>query len=508
MEALFGLLFLSSLTVNIVVGNVCVSGHDRGPVFEEQPSSLIYAEGLIEGKITLSCQARASPPATYSWRLNGTLMELGLSRYSLVAGSLVISNPDIQDTGSYQCLAKNPCGTIISRAANLKFGYLHDFPPNSRTSQTVYEGAGTFQTCQPPPHYPALSYRWYFNEFPNFIRKDDGRWFVSQVTGNLYLAKAELNDTGSYFCFTTINLDISTKSTFNKGSLLTVLPDANPRRSAPSIKLRFPAETYGLTGHTAQLECFAYGNPVPKLRWRKVDGLMPSKVGSSTQSPTLTLPELSFDDEGIYECEAYNSEGSDTYHGRIIVQAQPEWLQVMSDSEVEISSELNWNCIAAGKPRPAVRWIRNGLFLITQDRVIVNGGHLKISNLALEDSGMYQCVAENKHGTIYSSAELRVQVQAPDFRLNPVRKLIPAARGGQVVIECRPRAAPKPILFWSRGTELLTNNSRITVTPDGTLWIYNISRADEGKYTCFAENYLGKANSTGHLSVRGNPTHA
>ena len=44
---------------------------------------------------------------------------------------------------------------------------------------------------------------------------------------------------------------------------------------------------------------------------------------------------------------------------------------------------------------------------------------------------------------------------------------------------------------------------RVTVTPDGQLWIHNISRADEGKYTCFAENYLGKANSTGHLSVRG-----
>lgn len=44
-----------------------------------------------------------------------------------------------------------------------------------------------------------------------------------------------------------------------------------------------------------------------------------------------------------------------------------------------------------------------------KDRVEVNGARLKISNLALEDSGMYQCVAENKHGTIYSSAELRVQ---------------------------------------------------------------------------------------------------
>uniref|UniRef100_G3PC47 Contactin-2 n=1 Tax=Gasterosteus aculeatus aculeatus TaxID=481459 RepID=G3PC47_GASAC len=481
-------------------GDVCVSGHDSGPLFEEQPSSLIYPEGLSEGKVTLSCQARASPAASYRWLLNGTEVPLGLDlRYTLVAGNLVISSPEsIRDTGSYQCLAINRCGTIISRAANLKFGYLHDFPPDSRSPQTAYEGVGAFLACQPPTHYPALSYRWLINDFPNFIKKDDDRWFVSQVTGNLYMAKAEPNDTGNYFCFTTINMDISTKSTFSKAIQLTALPDANPRKSAPSIKVRFPAETYTLAGHAAHLECFAYGNPVPKLRWRKVDGLMPSKAGSSAEAPILILPDLSFDDEGLYECEAYNSEGSDTHQGRINVQAQPEWLQVMSDSEVEISSELLWSCIAAGKPRPSVRWLRNGQPLSTQ----VNGARLRISNLALEDSGMYQCVAENKHGTVYSTAELRVQVQAPDFRLNPVRRLIPAARGGQVMMECRPRAAPKPSLFWSRGTELLTNGSRVTVTPDGVLWINNISRADEGKYTCFAENYLGKANSTGHLSVR------
>ncbi|XP_037535094.1 contactin-2 [Nematolebias whitei] len=504
MEVILCLLVLTSVALQAAVGgDVCVSGHDSGPAFEEQPSSLVYPEGMIEGKVTLSCQARASPAATYRWLLNGTEVPLGSNRYTLVAGTLVISNPEaVRDTGSYQCLAINRCGTIISRAANLKFGYLHDFSPESRSVQTVYEGVGTFLACHPPPHYPALFYRWLINEFPNFIKKDDGRLFVSQVTGNLYLAKAELNDTGNYFCFTTINLDISTKSTFSKANPLTVLPDASPRKSAPSIKVHFPSETYTLAGHTAMLECFAYGNPVPKIRWRKIEGLMPSKAGSTTQSPTLVLPELSFDDEGLYECEASNSEGSDSYQGRVSVQAQPEWLQVMSDSEVEISSELHWTCLAAGKPRPSIRWLRNGQPLSTQDRVVVNGAHFKISNLALDDSGMYQCVAENKHGTIYSSAELRVQVQAPDFRLNLVRKLIPAARGGQVMIECRPRAAPKPILFWSRGTELLTNSSRISVTPDGTLWIHNISRADEGKYTCFAENYLGKANSTGHLSVR------
>lgn len=53
------------------------------------------------------------------------------------------------------------------------------------------------------------------------------------------------------------------------------------------------------------------------------------------------------------------------------------------------------------------------------------------------------------------------------------------------------------------GANLLCPCYRVTVTLDGTLIIRNISRSDEGKYTCFAENFMGKANSTGILSVRG-----
>lgn len=43
----------------------------------------------------------------------------------------------------------------------------------------------------------------------------------------------------------------------------------------------------------------------------------------------------------------------------------------------------------------------------------VLAGDLRFSKLSLEDSGMYQCVAENKHGTIYASAELAVQGKQP-----------------------------------------------------------------------------------------------
>lgn len=67
-----------------------------------------------------------SSPCSLScrWLVNGTEVPLGMDpRYTLVAGNLVISSPEaVRDTGSYQCLAINRCGTIISRAANLKFG--------------------------------------------------------------------------------------------------------------------------------------------------------------------------------------------------------------------------------------------------------------------------------------------------------------------------------------------------------------------------------------------------
>lgn len=57
-----------------------------------------------------------------------------------------------------------------------------------------------------------------------------------------------------------------------------------------------------------------------------------------------------------------------------------------------------------------------GAGVSAQARVEVLAGDLRFSKLSLEDSGMYQCVAENKHGTIYASAELAVQGKGPRER--------------------------------------------------------------------------------------------
>ena len=42
-----------------------------------------------------------------------------------------------------------------------------------------------------------------------------------------------------------------------------------------------------------------------------------------------------------------------------------------------------------------------------------------------------------------------------------MKKKILAAKGGRVIIECKPKAAPKPKFLWSKGTERLVNSSRL-----------------------------------------------
>lgn len=51
---------------------------------------------------------------------------------------------------------------------------------------------------------------------------------------------------------------------------------------------------------------------------------------------------------------------------------------------------------------------RQNCQMYLQGKIHVDAGRLTISGISVVDSGMYQCVAENKHGAAYASAELKV----------------------------------------------------------------------------------------------------
>ncbi|XP_075892817.1 contactin-5 isoform X2 [Nelusetta ayraudi] len=470
-----------------------------GPVFLQEPDDIIYPLDADEKRVVMHCEARGNPPPTYSWYVNRTEIDpLADYRYSLVDGNLVIANGSvISDYGMYQCRAENSFGAVFSREALLQFAYLGAFSGKARGGMSVREGQGVVLMCIPPPHSPEIIYSWVFNEFPSFVAEDSRR-FVSQHTGNLYISKVQPSDVGSYICL--VKNTATNARVLSPPTPLTLRTDGVMGEYEPKIEVHFPTSVLAARGVTVRLECFALGNPVPTITWRKINGNIPKKARLRKSQAVLEIPNIQLEDSGTYECKAENPRGGTAFKGHLQVYTLPQWVRMINDTQMDSGEKLQWECKATGRPRPTYRWLRNGLPLTSQSRLEVVNGELTIHKVLPMDSGMYQCVAENKYGAVYSSAELKILASAPVFVNNPVR--VVATLGKDVSLECKPRASPKPRITWKRNDRRIQPSKRIMLLRNNTLKIVNSSRADEGNYVCRAENQLGSAEMTASLWVK------
>uniref|UniRef100_A0A671SI25 Contactin 3b n=1 Tax=Sinocyclocheilus anshuiensis TaxID=1608454 RepID=A0A671SI25_9TELE len=415
----------------------------------------------------------------------------------LSGGNLIITGLDRdQDSGVYQCTASNSQGTILSQRATLQFAYLENFKTQTRSAVNVREGQGVVLLCGTPLHSGELTFTWVFSEYPHFVQQDSRR-FVSQETGNLYIAKVEPSDVGNYTCV--VNNTITKERVFSSPTPLVLRNDGAMGEYEPKIELHFPDTIPAAKGSTLKLECFALGNPVPKISWRRTSDIsFPNKVKLKNSNAILEIPSFQQEDTGTYECIAENSRGKNAARGRLSFHATPHWLQTMTDTSLSIEENLFWECKANGKPKPSYSWLKNGETLISEGRVQIENGALSISSLNLSDCGMYQCVAENKHGIIYSSTELMVLAQDkwPGRSQWKQTALFSEDQICLYLTASRPHASPRAISLWKRGTEIL-----ISLFPNGTLKIANVTKRDGGSYTCIAKNQFGTASTTGRLII-------
>lgn len=297
MMLLWKLLVLQSL-----MGCLAESGVLLSPVFTKQPGSIVFPVDSLEKnrEVVFSCEAQGSPPPLYRWKLNGTvIMPKSGSHYSLSGGNLRINqlNKD-QDAGIYQCLATNSFGTIVSREASLTFSYLENFKMHRRSSVLVREGQGVVLLCGPPSHSGDLMFSWIFNEYPSFVKQDTRR-FISQETGNLYIAKVEPSDVGNYTCVVTNT--VTKTRVQGPPTPLVLRSDGVMGEYEPKIEVQFPEVVHVAKGSTVKLECFALGNPAPSINWRRVDGVPFSrKVDVRKTSGVLEIPYFQQEDAGTY----------------------------------------------------------------------------------------------------------------------------------------------------------------------------------------------------------------
>ncbi|XP_062056318.1 contactin-6 [Lepus europaeus] len=472
------------------------------PTFTQEPQDVIFPLGSSASEVILSCAAAGHPAPHYRWKHNGTAIDFAVSdRYRLEGGSLAIGSPRAdQDAGVYQCLATNLLGTTVSREARLQFAYIEDFEAKARSAVSVREGQGVVLLCGQPPHVGDLSYAWAFNDSPLSVHEDRRR-FISQQTGNLYIAKVQPSDVGNYTCFVT-NRE-ARRSVRGPPSPLVQRADGVMGEYEPKIEVRFPDTVPAAKDSSVKLECFALGNPVPDISWRRLDGSpLPGKVRFSKSQALLEIPNFQQEDEGVYECTAGNLRGRNLAKGQLVFYAPPEWEQKIHNTHLSIYDSLFWECRASGKPSPWYTWFKNGEPLHPEERIQIENGTLIITMLNVSDSAVYQCAAENQHGVIATNAELRVLASAPDFSRNPIKRHSVVHIGGDVTIECRPRAFPRAAVSWRRGAEGLRQSRRVFLLEDGGLKIHNVTRSDAGPYTCLATNQFGTARDTSQLIVK------
>lgn len=92
--------------------------------------------------------------------------------------------------------------------------------------------------------------------------------------------------------------------------------------------------------------------------------------------------------------------------------APPVILQPPETVSLSRGNTARFVCNSSGEPPPVLHWLKNGKAIRPFRRVKTQSpGVLLINQLALEDAGYYQCIADNGLGTACATAKLTVIVR-------------------------------------------------------------------------------------------------
>ncbi|XP_062127281.1 roundabout homolog 2 isoform X1 [Drosophila sulfurigaster albostrigata] len=287
--------------------------------------------------------------------------------------------------------------------------------------------------------------------------------------------------------------------------------------SHPPRIVEHPIDTTVPRHEPATLNCKAEGSPTPTIQWYK-DGV-PLKILPGSHRITLPAGGLFFlkvvnsrreTDAGVYWCEAKNELGVARSRNATLQVAvlRDEFRLEPQNTRIAQGETALLECAPPrGIPEPTVTWKKGGqkLDLEGSKRVrIVDGGNLAIQDARQSDEGQYQCIAKNPVGVRESSlATLKVHVK-PYIIRGPHDQTV--LEGASVTFPCRVGGDPMPDVLWLRtasGGNMPLD--RVSVLEDRSLRLERVTIADEGEYSCEADNVVGAITAMGTLTVFAPP---
>uniref|UniRef100_A0A452VH19 Leucine rich repeats and immunoglobulin like domains 1 n=1 Tax=Ursus maritimus TaxID=29073 RepID=A0A452VH19_URSMA len=228
--------------------------------------------------------------------------------------------------------------------------------------------------------------------------------------------------------------------------------------------------------------------------------------GKVTEYTTvLHLRHVTFGHEGRYQCVITNHFGSTYSHkARLIVNVLPSFTKTPHDIAIRTGTTARLECAATGHPNPQIAWQKDGGtdFPAARERrmhVMPDDDVFFITNVKIEDMGVYSCTAQNSAGTVSANATLTV-FETPSLVVPLEDRVV--SMGETVALQCKATGNPTPRITWLKGGRPLSLTERHHFTPGNQLLIVqNVVVEDAGQYTCEISNTLGTERAHSQLSI-------
>ncbi|XP_050305226.1 cell adhesion molecule Dscam2 isoform X46 [Anthonomus grandis grandis] len=462
-------------------------------------SKIQTLENTNMSNITLLCPAQSYPVPNYRWYkfMEGTSRKQAVTlndRVKQVAGTLIIREAKVEDSGKYLCVVNNSVGgesveTVLTVTAPLKASI-------EPKVQTVDFGRPAVFTCKFEGN-PIKTVSW---------MKDGSK--IDHTDAVLRIEAVRKEDKGMYQCF--IRND-------QESAEATAELKLGGRFEPPQIRHAFNEETVQ-PGNSVFLKCIASGNPTPEITWelygRRLSNSERYQIGqyvtvNGDVVSHLNVTGIHTNDGGLYRCSASSKVGSADHSARINVYGLP-FVRSMEKQAIVAGGTLIVHCPFAGHPVDTVVWERDGRLLpINRKQKVFPNGTLIIENVErASDQATYVCVAKNSQG--YSArGSLEVQVMVLPH-ITPFEFENEVNTGDSVQLSCYVNKGDMPLTFsWHLNGRNVEKLPEINVSLFGKktslLNIDSVKASHAGNYTCVASNKAGISSFTAELTVKVPP---
>ncbi|XP_058655836.1 neural cell adhesion molecule 1b isoform X7 [Onychostoma macrolepis] len=231
-----------------------------------------------------------------------------------------------------------------------------------------------------------------------------------------------------------------------------------------------------------------------------------SVIRNDETSSTLTIYNAKVDNAGTYKCVASSGDREAEATVNLKIYQKITFTNVPSPQEFTEGDNAIIVCDVISSPPPTVLWKYKGAKIQFEKDVrfrTLNNNHLQIRGIRKTDEGVYTCEGRIKARGEVDFRSIKVVVNVlPTIRIRQAETNATADIGFSTLLACDADGFPEPMVTWARNNVPLESGDKYSFNEDGSeMTILDVTKLDEGDYTCIAKNKAGESEQELSLKV-------